>query len=292
MRKEFTKLEVIETCLIAIMIVFVFYSIILNKESYITIEKETKTYTPQFILNDYTSEDLSSILDDMYSRLGIVDDDLATQVGRDTTINNSLTALTNKSNTNNVFLKAYPVGSIYISYSGTNPGTIFGGTWEAFGTGRTLAGINTSDTDFASVGKTGGANSISYTPAGSINNTTLTVANLPAHTHGSKSLTGTFYIRRYEDNGSGDATKGIVIVGAGGTMSVNTTSRWSGTHGTMDKDYNNASSPTIDAVTINATHEHSSVGGGGAHNHSFTGTAASIDVLQPYVTVYMWKRTA
>ncbi len=53
-------------------------------------------------------------------------------------------------------LKAYPVGSIYISIKNTNPGTLFGGTWVAWGTGRVPVGINTSDTDFNSVEKTGG----------------------------------------------------------------------------------------------------------------------------------------
>ena len=51
----------------------------------------------------------------------------------------------------------YPVGSIYISVKSTNPSSFFGGTWTAFGTGRTLVGINTSDTNFDTVEKTGGA---------------------------------------------------------------------------------------------------------------------------------------
>ena len=55
------------------------------------------------------------------------------------------------------FNSIYPVGSVYISTSSTNPGTLFGGTWEAYGTGRTLVGIDSSQTVFNTVGKTGGA---------------------------------------------------------------------------------------------------------------------------------------
>lgn len=34
------------------------------------------------------------------------------------------------------------------------------------------------------------------------------------------------------------------------------------------------------------------IGGSGGHSHTFTGTASTISTLQPYVTCYMWKRTA
>ena len=55
------------------------------------------------------------------------------------------------------FLDAvYPVGSIYMSVKATNPGTLFGGTWVAWGKGRVPVGINTSDSDFNTVEKTGG----------------------------------------------------------------------------------------------------------------------------------------
>lgn len=55
-----------------------------------------------------------------------------------------------------LLLLPYPIGSVYISIAGTNPGTIFGGTWVAFATGRTLLGIDGSDTDFNLPEKYGG----------------------------------------------------------------------------------------------------------------------------------------
>ena len=65
----------------------------------------------------------------------------------------------------------YPVGSIYINAGvATNPGTLLGfGTWTAFGTGRTIVGVDSSDTDFDAVRETGGSKTH-----------TLTIAELPA----------------------------------------------------------------------------------------------------------------
>ena len=51
----------------------------------------------------------------------------------------------------------YPVGSIYLSVNNINPSQWFGGTWEQIAKGRTLVGVDTSDTDFNTVKKTGGS---------------------------------------------------------------------------------------------------------------------------------------
>lgn len=51
----------------------------------------------------------------------------------------------------------YPIGAIYLSVDNTNPSKLFGGTWEQIAKGRTLVGVDTSDTDFNTVKKTGGS---------------------------------------------------------------------------------------------------------------------------------------
>jgi hypothetical protein len=49
----------------------------------------------------------------------------------------------------------YPVGSLYFSTNSTSPATIYGGTWERYGKGRTLVSVNESDTDFTDAPMTG-----------------------------------------------------------------------------------------------------------------------------------------
>lgn len=50
----------------------------------------------------------------------------------------------------------YPIGSVYISVSNVNPGTLFGGSWVEFAKGQTLVGVDTTQTEFNTVLKTGG----------------------------------------------------------------------------------------------------------------------------------------
>lgn len=73
----------------------------------------------------------------------------------------------------------YPVGSIYTSVNATNPSTLFGGVWEQIASGRTLVGVDTSQTEFNTVKKTGGSKTVA-----------LTVSQMPSHTHEIKSGDG------------------------------------------------------------------------------------------------------
>lgn len=75
----------------------------------------------------------------------------------------------------------YPVGSIYLSIKSKNPSEIFGGVWERIANGRTLVGVDEEDTDFSSSEKTGGEKKH-----------TLTINEMPKHSHGANSGATTF----------------------------------------------------------------------------------------------------
>lgn len=48
-----------------------------------------------------------------------------------------------------------PVGSLYFSTNSTSPASLFGGAWERYAQGRVMVSASDTDTDFT-VGKTGG----------------------------------------------------------------------------------------------------------------------------------------
>jgi len=144
--------------------------------------------------------------------------------------------------TTNLINLIYPVGSIYISTSSTNPGTTFGvGTWVAFGQGRVLVGVGTG-TDSNSVSQ-----SFSAEGTGGEYTHQLTTTEMPSHTHTIEDSTGQAKSEAY--NGSGARSWELLDIGnSGGTNR---------------------------ALRAKAT------GGDGYHNN-----------VQPYIAVYMWKRTA
>ena len=194
----------------------------------------------------------------------------------------------------------YPVGSIYTSVQSTSPSTLFGGTWEAFGTGKTLVGADTSDTSFDTVEETGGAKTKSYTPAGTVGDTTLTSNQIPSHTHDYVKATG---VGDHTLTTSEIPSHSHTIQAHAGSDDFNFTGNFEVSGGHVAAA--DTRSPLVNGNTTatggGGAHNHplststvasGATGGGGSHTHSFTGTAASINVVQPYITVYMWKRTA
>lgn len=75
-------------------------------------------------------------------------------------------------------LDAWPIGSIFISATDASPADSIGGTWEAFGAGRVLVGLDAEQEEFSTLGNEGGEK-----------DHTLTVNEIPAHSHAIRSMT-------------------------------------------------------------------------------------------------------
>ena len=158
----------------------------------------------------------------------------------ETKISNTKTELESKINSN--FDKIYPVGSIYISTSSANPSTIYGGTWERYGQGKTLVGLNEGEPEFNTINKTGGEKTH-----------TLTINEMPSHNH---NLGGHTFLW-----GENVGTVNIKNANAEtGATSQNRLYTYQNQYGWVNTLVNGGSQP---------------------HNN-----------LQPYITVYMWKRTS
>lgn len=69
----------------------------------------------------------------------------------------------------------YPIGSVVIRVDSQNPSYWYGGTWELLCPGRTMVCIDTNDSDFNVIKKTGGEKTHK-----------LTIPEIPSHTHGFK----------------------------------------------------------------------------------------------------------
>ncbi len=202
--------------------------------------------------------------------------------------------------------KMYPVGSIYISTALKTAAEVAsalgGGTWEAYAAGRVLVGVGTSDQSFT-IGTNSGSSTTSYTPVGTVGGHTLTVAEIPSHnhsftgsaatitvkggdhTHGPGTLTGKYYGR--DNDNSGETVFGAQM------DNYSAYDTWAKDGSVVINGGKTAASGSL-TLTGSYTPAGSigNKGGGGSHNHSFTGTSAKISTLQPYIVVYMWRRKA
>lgn len=140
-----------------------------------------------------------------------------------------------KDNNNNkvVTVPYYRVGDLFLTTITTNPSNFLGGKWELFGPGRCLVCVDTSDSDFNTVKKTGGEKTH-----------TLTIDEMPSHTH------------TYNGFPNGTAIS------------------WADPYRKLVYQNNNTN-PYPGQSGIDYS------GGNQAHNN-----------LQPYITCYVWIRTA
>ena len=179
----------------------------------------------------------------------------------------------------------YPVGSIYMSINSTNPGLLFGGTWEQINNTFLVA----QGSSYAA-GSTGGTATTAHThdiTATTSQSTILTIAQTPAHTHtrGTMNITGGF--APWSEGSGAD------ITGEQGAFYSTSSNQygWGTTTGRdQDNEYMN-----FDA-SRSWTGETSSVGGNEGHTHGIsaitTESSGNINNLPPYLAVYMWKRIA
>ena len=205
--------------------------------------------------------------------------------------------------------KTYPVGSIYVSttYSTISQvSTALGGTWEVYGSGKTLVGVNASDTNFNAVNKTGG-----------VDTTVLSIDNLPSHMHSIPSLTGTAA-------SAGSHTHSIPVLSGktseAGSHVHNSWTLANQANGTPVSENKNGFSASGYAwitagtkanggsfVDSAGSHSHtvtttaSTTGSNGTHTHNVStventsgsvGSGTSFTNLQPYITVYRYQRVA
>ena len=178
----------------------------------------------------------------------------------------------------------YPVGSIYMSVSNTSPSILFGGTWEQIKDTFLLA---TGDT-YAN-GSTGGEATH-----------TLTVNEMPSHTHIQDSHNHTQDSHNHTQNShnhSASTDRKFLALGKNDNWGYTNARQMQSTSGSYYYPYSNkntsgltepentasktATNQETTATNQATTATNQNTGGGQAHNN-----------MPPYLTVYIWKRTA
>ena len=157
----------------------------------------------------------------------------------------------------------FPVGAIYTAVVSTNPATLLGfGTWTAFGTGRVLVGIDAGDAGLATAEQTGGSKDA------------ITVT----HTHTATSTV--------TDAGHSHGLMGADDTGVTRGLSESTSRNVQGGDSTTNRGYK-TTAPTGGENLV----ETKTTGVTVATTNASTGSSGTNANMQPYIVVYMWKRT-
>lgn len=105
----------------------------------------------------------------------------------------------------------FPIGSTYVTQTDTNPNTILKfGTWERL-KGKVLVGLDENDTDFNTIGKTGGEKTH-----------TLTTSEMAKHTH-EVDISGTRITKANSNMTAGSSTFWNMAIGRDGEYNLNLT---------------------------------------------------------------------
>lgn len=198
-----------------------------------------------------------------------IDNDLSTVSANDDTIPSAKAV---KAYVDALKLAIYPIGAIYTSVVNTNPSTFIGGNWTAFGSGRTLVGVDTGQTEFDTVEETGG-----------VKTHTLTTNEMPSHTHtqDSHNHTQNSHNHTQDQHRHGvpvDFNNPNIANSIAGEVSQGPATALTGY---VQTQFTTATNQATTATNQATTATNQNTGGGAAHNN-----------LQPYITVYFWKRTA
>lgn len=177
----------------------------------------------------------------------------------------------------------YPVGEIFITRQSGDPATILGfGTWERYGSGRTIVSLDPGDASFDTVDLTGGSKTH-----------TLTVNELPSHFHNidppaTTTSSGGDHFHFIAKDSTGTGSSGTI-----GISPTNYATAASNRDGVTTYEY--ALSGTSSVANVGKTSNagiHAHTLDIAAFNSANTGGGAAHNNLQPYIVLNIWKRTA
>ena len=176
--------------------------------------------------------------------------------------------LTNiESKISNLLNSIYPVGSIYLSLTKSPPS--LGGTWELIDEGKFLYSTTTTS------GETGGSSQHTHATSGHV----LTAGEMPVHRH------------TFEGHKISGTISDLMMYDGKGMKKENPSGCFSWTKYGSQTWKGQSGSNTGLKISFTATPAGSisSEGKNQAHNHGNTGEASNIP---PYITCFMYKRTA
>jgi hypothetical protein len=255
-----------------------------------------------------TPSDPDYVSGNILNGMAVVDDMPLYQItieGRNiTNVKQLFTVVGTLSGINNIKLLAdaiYPIGSIYLTVANTDPAALFGGTWIRWGSGRVPVSVDESQEEFNEPAKTGGSKYLQeHTHTGPEHTHTG-----PEHTHTGPEHTHTFEGSASHAHTPSDSSytfstyKGTrssetvgAISGSGYKISqVKGSGAWGGSSKTATATVKISGST---GKSGNGNTGKAGTGNTGKSGNGNTGKAGTGDAgnLQPYITCYMWKRTA